>query len=177
MTELLTRRVVPEEWRALRDVRLAALEDAPDAFATTHAEAVSYADRVWIDRAMTAARGETQATYVVADGSGRLLGLVTGIPVVGGPEVCQLVSMWIDPEIRARGWGSALVRDLIVWASTSGYDVMRLWVTATNAAARGLYESLGFAPTGVTQPLPSNPGLEEILYELELMDRGKSAPG
>ena len=39
---------------------------------------------------------------------------------------------------------------------------MRLWVTETNAPARALYERCGFALTGERQPVPYNPGFDEV---------------
>ena len=39
---------------------------------------------------------------------------------------------------------------------------MHLWVTATNAPARALYERCGFALTDEQQPLPSDPSLGEV---------------
>ena len=45
------RRVRPDEWRALRDVRLRALETDPDAFGATVAEALARPDEEWQSRA------------------------------------------------------------------------------------------------------------------------------
>jgi hypothetical protein len=39
---------------------------------------------------------------------------------------------------------------------------LKLWVTETNHRARALYTGAGFAPTGQTQVLPSNPALSEL---------------
>src|SRR6185437_6347184 len=41
------RRLRADEWRELKEIRLAALDDAPDAFATRHAEASERDDARW----------------------------------------------------------------------------------------------------------------------------------
>ena len=55
------RRVRSEEWEALRDVRVRALADAPDAFGTTHAEALARPDAWWIEWARRSAESDEQA--------------------------------------------------------------------------------------------------------------------
>ena len=74
-----------------------------------------------------------------------------------------VISMWTDPGSRGRGVGRALLDAAVAFA---GDVEIRLSVTETNAAARRLYERYGFAPTGHTEPLRSNPSL--LVHELEL---------
>ncbi|HZQ37096.1 MAG TPA: GNAT family N-acetyltransferase, partial [Dehalococcoidia bacterium] len=47
------RAVRPDEAALLRDVRLRALADAPEAFLTTLDEALAYPEQVWRERAAT----------------------------------------------------------------------------------------------------------------------------
>ncbi len=47
------------------------------------------------------------------------------------------------------------------WARAEGAAQVSLWVTQTNEPAVRLYERLGFAPTGASKPLPSDPRLTE----------------
>ena len=74
----------------------------------------------------------------------------------------ELVSMYVRPRARGRGVGEALVATVIDWASNRNAACVHLWVTETNAPARALYERCGFALTGERQPVPSNPGLDEV---------------
>jgi ribosomal protein S18 acetylase RimI-like enzyme len=59
-----------------------------------------------------------------------------------------LVDLMIDPERRRRGIGRDLLRWVLraLWAL--GYESVRLWVTAANAPARGLYAAFGFQAIG-----------------------------
>jgi ribosomal protein S18 acetylase RimI-like enzyme len=56
----------------------------------------------------------------------------------------------VDPALRGRGYGVYLLRWGLraLWAL--GYERARLWVSASNEAARRLYDSVGFAVTQTT---------------------------
>lgn len=55
--------------------------------------------------------------------------------------------LMIDPDHRSRGYGAYLLHWAMraLWAL--GYEQVRLWVSEANEAARGLYDSVGFAVT------------------------------
>ena len=76
--------------------------------------------------------------------------------------------MWVDPGVRGRGAGRALVDAAIVWARSRGLDRLELWVTKGNGPAVRLYERAGFADTGRRDVLPSNPALQTIQMALNL---------
>src|SRR4051794_36466500 len=61
------RRVHPGEWRALRDLRLRALLDAPEAFGGTYEESSARPDERWIEWARALAESDQQALFVAAD--------------------------------------------------------------------------------------------------------------
>ncbi len=67
---------------------------------------------------------------------------------------------------RARRAGSGVAATLLehadALAAELGARTLSLWVTATNAPALRLYERAGFAPTGETQSLPSDPRFVEL---------------
>ncbi len=48
---VLVRAITAADWQALRDIRLAALRDAPDAFAGSYAEDAALTEAQWRDRA------------------------------------------------------------------------------------------------------------------------------
>jgi ribosomal protein S18 acetylase RimI-like enzyme len=168
MSNVTVRRVMPDDWPQLRSVRLAALADSPDAFSVTYETAASFPDSVWIDRAALAAEGPGQVTFVPVDGRGALLGMVAGLTDPDDPSVCRLVSLWIHPRVRRGRYGSTLSKALCEWASTSGFENVELWVTATNDSAIQMYEVVGFSPTGRTRPHLSNPDLKEAVYNRNL---------
>jgi GNAT superfamily N-acetyltransferase len=143
-----------DDWELTRDTRLAALYDAPDAFASTYAREAAFTEAQWRARIR-----EDAVTFLAhADDGTVAAGMAGGILVYETPE---LVSMWVRPDRRGRGVGGLLVEAVAAWAGERGYPALSLWVTKANEPARRLYERLGFVATGEYQPLPSNPALAE----------------
>src|SRR5690242_4115141 len=105
------RRVSAGEWQALRDVRLAALADAPDAFATTHAEAATRDEVWWREWAARSATGGAQAMFLAWDEEP--VGIAGGFR--DGDRVV-VISMWTAPDHRGRGIASALLDAVVTWA-------------------------------------------------------------
>jgi [ribosomal protein S18]-alanine N-acetyltransferase len=64
--------------------------------------------------------------------------------VRAGSEVARLYSIAIDPAMRGRGAGAALLSDAERQALRAGRARMRLEVRADNAAAIGLYTRAGY---------------------------------
>lgn len=50
----------------------------------------------------------------------------------------------VDPEMRGRGVGTAILEKLSEFAIENGYKTIKLEVIDTNSRARNLYESQGF---------------------------------
>lgn len=79
----------------------------------------------------------------------------------------DLFGVWVAPEWRGRGLARALVGTVIAWAHTTHRSRIELWVADGNDAAIALYTGLGFAPTGLRQPLSSDPSRHEQAMRLE----------
>ena len=157
------RRVDAAEWKELREVRLRALADAPDAFASTLEREAAFPDDVWRRRAQG---GPASANFIVReDGVGVGTAAVISEPV---PGRMQLVGMWVDPQHRHRGIAQALIGEAVRWSREHQARELVAWVVEHNAAARTLYERVGFRPTDARQPLPSNPAVDEVLLRLPL---------
>jgi len=149
------RELAKDDWELLRDVRLAALSEAPYAFGSTYAREAAFTEEQWRDRIQS--RGVTFLGFL--SDAGEPAG-VSGVYTADG--VADLVSMWVRPSARGRGVGESLIEAAAGWAKARGYDTLYLWVTESNAPARRLYQRYGFTPTGERQPLPSDPALSEI---------------
>lgn len=154
MADLEIYRATTADWRLVRGVRLRALEDAPDAFGSTHAREVTFTEADWTRRLSS----ENSATFLARLGE-RTVGIIGGWH--DGTAV-ELVSMWVDPAARGHGVAEPLVAAVVDWARTIGQERIHLWVTVGNNSAYRLYERCGFKATGEHQRLPSNPELTEI---------------
>jgi GNAT superfamily N-acetyltransferase len=159
MTEI--RAVREEDWRAMRDIRLEALREAPAVFGSTYAREVVFTEADWRRRA------SGYGFFAFLPDLGDLpMGLAGGIDE--GAGAAELVSMWVRPRARGRKVGAALVMAVADWARGRGLSRLNLWVTDGNHAARALYERCGFTPAGERQPLPSDPAQTEISMMLSL---------
>jgi ribosomal protein S18 acetylase RimI-like enzyme len=159
-----TRQAQAADWEALRRLRLAALADAPDAFASTLAAEMAFPDEVWRQRAEG---GPASANFIAREG-GVDIGLAAIFAEPDAPGRMHLVSMWVDPRHRRRGVAHGLVDQAVRWAAERQAREVILWVADHNTAARRLYERIGFRPTGERQALPSNPARTESLLRLPL---------
>ncbi len=154
------RRVEPEDAVLYRTVRLAALEDAPSAFGSTHAAEAGRPDHEWSERAAAGSKGSARATFFAED-SGDVVGLIGGYREREADGVVEVVSMWVAPRFRRRGAGQALLEGVMSWAEETGATEVGLWVTCGNTPAEQLYRSMGFVVTGERRPLPSDPAETE----------------
>jgi ribosomal protein S18 acetylase RimI-like enzyme len=159
---VMVREVEADEWELLRDVRLAALTEAPQAFGSSYAREAPFTEEQWRGRLSS----ERSVTFFAEAAAGTAPAGLAGVYVKDG--AADLVSMWVRPSARGLGVGRALVAAAADWAKAREHDALYLWVTEANAAARGLYGRCGFTATGRRQPLPSNPALPEIQLRLPL---------
>jgi ribosomal protein S18 acetylase RimI-like enzyme len=66
------------------------------------------------------------------------------------PDEVRLVEIMIVPELRSRGIGTAVIREILAAGGDAGKPV-RLSVNPMNRAAIRLYERLGFRHTGADE--------------------------
>jgi len=130
-----------DDWKLWRDLRVAALTEAPYAFGSQLADWVDAPEERWRDR--LSAPGAYQ---VIAGLDGTPVGMVGGFP---GEETgtAELVSMWIAPAGRGRGVGDTLITAIAQWAAGIGARVLKLSVADGNDPAHKLYLRNGFADT------------------------------
>ena len=130
-----------------RAIRLRSLREAPDAFATTYEDAAAWPLDSW-DRQLE------QFPTFVATADGVDVGIVRGALHDEAAAIGYLISMWVAPDVRRRGIGSALVDAVITWARTQGLRRLLLDVSAENTSAIAFYTGKGFTPTGEAGTLP-----------------------
>jgi ribosomal protein S18 acetylase RimI-like enzyme len=145
-----------DDWKLWRDLRLAALAEAPKAFGSKLADWQDAGEDKWRDRLRIAG-----ALDLVAYLSDEAVGMASGVPA--GPQAVEIISVWVSPAGRGHGVGDALIGGIANWAATDGATVVRLAVREDNAAAIRLYERAGFVHIG-----PSADDHDEILMERAL---------
>jgi GNAT superfamily N-acetyltransferase len=146
VTEL--RVLTPDDWPVWRELRLAALAEAPQAFGSRLADWQGDGDREvrWRDRLSIPG-----SHNLVALADGEPAGMASGIPD-DEPGVAKLISMWVSPAARGRGVGDRLLAAVEQWARQAGAGALKLLVYEGNANARALYRRAGFTETGEVLP-------------------------
>jgi GNAT superfamily N-acetyltransferase len=135
------RRVEPDDWATLRDLRIRSLRDAPQAFGQSVDDALRQSQADWMHLARQASSGDRR-TWLLCVSNGVPMGVVQGRR--RPPSDLLVFSMWVDPAYRHRGIGSALIGSVIDWGRTWGANHVVLWVFAANEAAIRFYQRLGF---------------------------------
>ena len=150
------REISASDWRIWRALRLRALREDPDAFASTLATALERdtqdGEAYW--------RGcfTRPGPVLIAEVDGAPVGMAR-VVVEDGPA--HLYSMWVAPEARGRGVGARLIAAGLDWlAAHHPGRTLRLEVVETNLPARRLYSRCGFAVVG-----PNPEDAAEIVME------------
>lgn len=143
MVEIIEAR--PDDWRLVREVRLRALADSPDSFCATLPQAERLSEAQWRTRLSAG-----HPTFLALDGD-------EAVAMGGGfsspaSRPAEVWGMWTAPSHRGLGLGRQVLDSVVGWARAAGRTPY-LQVTEGNDAARALYVSFGFEPTGVWGPL------------------------
>ena len=168
VTDLDVRALNGEDWAAYRDIRLAALRDAPDAFASTYEQEAGFAESLWRSRLARSAR-------LLATQNGAAIGIVS----VGEaePDVAELFGMWVVASSRGAGVAWRLTQAASEHASAEGRRALRAWVSTDNGRAVAFFSSYGFRPTDIRRPMTTDADTEEMAMTLPLgEDRGWLPP-
>jgi ribosomal protein S18 acetylase RimI-like enzyme len=140
----------PEEWQLWRELRRAALAEAPDAFGSTLAEwsGAGATEQRW------RARLEAVALNLVLTVAAEPAGMVSATAPDADGAV-ELISLWVAPALRGRGVGDEAVARVLAWARTEHpASHVVLSVKLSNRPAIRLYQRLRFVDAG---PSPDDP--------------------
>lgn len=136
---IVVRELSGDNWAEWRELRLAALREAPEAFSSKLADWQGESDTEPNWRA----RLRTVSFNVLADLDGVPSGMASGHLAEGGDKA-ELLSMWVSPSARGRGVGDALVQTVVRWSEGRGAGELALRVMPGNGHATALYERHGF---------------------------------
>jgi ribosomal protein S18 acetylase RimI-like enzyme len=151
--------VTPDDWRIWRDLRIAALAEAPHAFGSRLADWQGTGDREERWRTRLSIPGSYNVVAVLG---GQPVGLASGIPAGNGEA--ELISMWVAPAARGRGIGDRLVAAVEQWARQVPVNVLHLAVSEGNDRAAALYLRNGFSFTGeLGELMPDGVRREQIM--------------
>ncbi|SBS79368.1 GCN5-related N-acetyltransferase [uncultured Mycobacterium sp.] len=136
-------RLTESDWEQFAELRLRALTDTFGTADKQYLGEARFTPADWRRRL----RDHAQFVVVLA---GQPVGMVAVYQE--SAEAAYVYSLWLDPAARGRGLGRRLVAAALDWARRRGVRTVTLRMVPGNAAARTVYEGLGFTevPTGGT---------------------------
>ncbi|AGS70452.1 GNAT family N-acetyltransferase [Streptomyces collinus] len=176
----VVRPIRPDEWAAMKQLRLDALRDpaAPMAFLETYEDAVDRPDSFYRERAERSAEEPSGARQFIAEApDGTWAGSVTVLIEEPGTQDWaghpverrqgHVVGVYVRPEQRGTGLVKALFDAGVTWAWERGAERVRLLVHEANARAQGAYRKAGFVPSGVSVCFVKDESEKELEFVLE----------
>ncbi|MGW6198481.1 GNAT family N-acetyltransferase [Kribbella sp. NPDC055110] len=152
--------VGPDDWKAWRELRLAALEEAPFAFGSQLADWIDAPEERWRERLSVPG-----AYQVIASIDGTPAGMAGGFP---GEDAAELVSMWVAPAGRGKGVGNALMTAVEDWARSIGARAVKLSVVPGNDPAHNLYLRHGYVDIDEPGDLMADGVTRELVMQKHL---------
>jgi len=145
--DVTVRRVRPEETDRYREVRLRALAEDPDAFATTHEQALARLPAEWEDLVARWTADPAASLWIAEADDGRWVALAAGVRSDDEPGTIELVQVWSAPEVRRTGVARRILEAIIAAGRDAAPNGFGLWVASGNDGAARFYESIGFVAT------------------------------
>lgn len=172
MGDIEVRVLAEDEWQEYRSVRLAALQDSPEAFVATHADEAAYDEALWRGRMRRSKR-------LLATSEDDVVGVVSVGQAEDFPSMAELFGLWVTPARRGTGVATALVQAAADVASTDGRSHLAYWVGTENGRAVAFASGFGFRPGDRRRQMrgPAHVDEQEIMMVLALGDdRGQPTP-
>jgi len=156
-----------DDWQEYRVIRLQSLQDSPDSFGSTHEREIQFSKQEWQSR-ICSNQPTTQSMLWAAAVEKKLIGLLSMVIHSSSSSTASLYQMWVAPEYREIGAGTALINRAIQTAMEKDAENVSLSVTTTNTDAISLYKKLGFVETGFSEPLREGSTLESMTMNLKI---------
>jgi ribosomal protein S18 acetylase RimI-like enzyme len=168
MSDLSVRALEGDDWQVFRQIRLAALQDAPEAFASSYGEERDLDEEFWRLRLGRSSR-------LLAELDDEPVGIVS-VGRAQEDDVAELFGMWVVPSQRGRGVAWQLTEAAAEHARRQGRRAVKLWVSTDNGRAVAFFSSYGFRPGNERRPMTNDPDTAEVAMVLPLgVDPGASA--
>ncbi|HET9648161.1 MAG TPA: GNAT family N-acetyltransferase [Microlunatus sp.] len=140
MSAIRVRVLAEDDWQDYRAVRLASLQEAPQAFLANYADEADKPESYWRDRLR-------QAERLLAESEGTPLGVASLEMTQGTADSADFCDLWVTPAARNSGVASRILQAAIDQAVLNGCTKLYYWVSTENARAVGFAVNAGFRVT------------------------------
>jgi ribosomal protein S18 acetylase RimI-like enzyme len=164
------RRLTEADADAFRVLRLAGLQETPEAFGSSYEEEATWPREHFVARAAPQAPSATFGAFV-----GGLLVGIAGLAVSNRLKQRHKGYMWgifVRADFRGQGLGRQLVRQVIDTAP-GHVRILQCSVVTAQEATRRMYHSMGFVPYGLERKALCVDGVfhDEELLAIDFEDR------
>ena len=152
VSNIIATELSPSNWKRLRDLRLAALDDSPAILAGKLDEERNFTEEQWRETFK-------KLSYVVATNDGKDVAMINLENLAGDfGATCWLGGLWSNPEYRGAGAVRAIFNYIDSVASLRGWMVQGLGVMESNTSAITVFEKYGFTKQGDRVESRGKPG-------------------
>jgi len=109
--DITIERLSPDDWPAYRAIRLEALQDSPQAFGASYADAVAKPDAFWRHR-LEQAQAQVDNWLLFARKEGQLVGII-GAFTSNDPHIAEIISVYVSPTARGCGIAQRLMTAIL----------------------------------------------------------------
>jgi ribosomal protein S18 acetylase RimI-like enzyme len=160
--QFTVRRTIDSDGEILHSLRIASLKDAPFAFGAKLDDVLSQPAQAFHDAAVRHSISDISTSFIAFSGE-QAIGTVGAFFDHRSPNQAFICALWVAPQFRGGNRARTLVTVAVAWLVARCADEVFAWVADNNTRALALYRKVGFMPTAVSQPLPSNEALRETL--------------
>ncbi len=133
----------PHQWQQYRYLRLKALKEEPQAYASTYEENIKYPDDFWQKRLEKALKDQSQWLFFAVQ-EDNLVGMAGGF-IKDEKDTAHIIAVYVLPEARRQGISRMLINTLITTIKRNkSIKKLRVGVNPEQIAALNLYGSFGF---------------------------------
>ncbi len=158
----------PNDWRQLKELRLQALKQEPEAFGMSYEEELETTDDEWREKLLESQNGKRK-WYLFAKDGDSLVGMISAYTDRGVKveHLANIVGVYVIPEARRRGVGKKLMMKMIEKLRQVSHIVkLNLRVNTKQEDAIKLYEGLGFTRVALLEKELNVDGLFQDEYEM-----------
>jgi RimJ/RimL family protein N-acetyltransferase len=141
------RRLRVGEWQLFRQMRLNSLRESPSAFGSSYEAAQARTPESWAEQADSTAQDSDRSTFIAFSGESPV-GIAALYRAGEGPDVGELLQVWVAPEHRGQGAAAELMDAVFGWAVENGFRTVVARVAKTNVRALRFYQKYGFELAG-----------------------------